>query len=258
MANIKYLLFLIILFISVLYIQAMQTKMAKKKRLLVGTTGDYKPVSFLNKETNRYEGIDIELSELYAKEHDLELRFIPTTWPTLLEDVKNNKFEFAICGITITEKRQKEALMTIGYLNAGKTFLMRKEDINKYKTIEDVNNPNVKVMINPGGTNEQFALTNLKEANITVHQINEEIPELISKGVADIMVTEVMEGLVYINEFDNLAVPLYETPFTNMPIGILMNKNKKELLIELNEWLKKKLDDGTIDKIKEKYIPYPK
>ena len=89
--------------------------------------------------------------------------------------------------------------MTIGYLEAGKTILMRKEDIDKYKTIEDVNKPNVRVMINPGGTNEQFALKNLLKSNITVHQINEEIPGLISKGVADIMVTEVMEGLVYIN-----------------------------------------------------------
>ena len=252
MANIKNLLFLLIQFIY------SKGKMSKQTILYVGTTGDYKPVSFLNKETNKYEGIDIELSELYAKENNLELRFIPTTWPTLLEDVKNNKFDFAISGITITEKRQKEALMTIGYLNAGKTFLMRKEDINKYKTIEDVNNPNVRVMINPGGTNEQFALTYLKQANITVHQINEEIPGLISQGLADIMVTEVIEGLVYINEFDNLAVPLYETPFTNMPIGILINKDKKELLLKLNEWLQKKLDDGTIDEIKDKYIPYPK
>ena len=256
MANIKNLLFLIFLLIPFIYYT--KGKMSKQTILYVGTTGDYKPVSFLNKETNKYEGIDIELSELYAKENNLELRFIPTTWPTLLEDVKNNKFDFAISGITITEKRQKEALMTIGYLNAGKTFLMRKEDINKYKAIEDVNNPNVRVMINPGGTNEQFALTYLSQANITVHQINEEIPGLISQGLADIMVTEVIEGLVYINEFDNLAVPLYETPFTNMPIGILMNKDKKELLLKLNEWLQKKLDDGTIDEIKDKYIPYPK
>ena len=81
-----------------------------------------------------------------------------------------------------------------------------------------VNNPNVRVMINPGGTNEVFALNNLGRAIITVHQINKEIPGLISQGETDIMITEVMEGLVYINEFDNLAVPLYETPFTNMPI----------------------------------------
>ena len=101
-------------------------------------------------------------------------------------------------------------------------------------------------------------MANLKNANITVHQVNEEIPGLISKGEADIMVTEVMEGLVYIKEFENLAVPLYKTPFTNNPIGILMNKSRKDLLEELNKWLEIKLNDGTIERIKQKYIPYPK
>ena len=67
------------------------------------------------------------------------------------------------------------------------------------------------------------------------------------------MVTEVMEGLVYINEFDNLAVPLYETPFTNMPIGILLNKGQDEFLNDLNEFLQDKLDDGTIEEIKKIY-----
>ena len=225
--------------------------------LRVGTTGDYKPVSFYNKDTNEYEGIDIELSKLYAKENNLNLIFVPTTWPTLLEDTINNKFDFAICGITITEKRQREALMTKGYLTAGKTFLMRKEDVDKYKSIEDVNRPNVRVMINPGGTNEQFALANLQSSNIIVHQVNEEIPGLISKGEADIMVTEVMEGLVYIKEFDNLEIPLFKTPFTSNPIGILLNKSRKDLWEELNKWLDIKLKDGTIKRIKQRYIPYP-
>ena len=252
-----------VLFKTIIYIlfllnqKMMLAKLTEKKTLLVGTTGDYKPVSFLNKETNTYEGIDIEIAKLYAKEKNYKLKFIPTTWPTLLEDTIHNKFDFAICGITITENRLKYALMSTGYLTAGKTFLMRKEDVDKYKTIKDVNQPNVRVMINPGGTNEKFALNNLKQSNITVHQVNEEIPGLISKGAADIMVTEVMEGLVYINEFDNLAVPLYKTPFTNDPIGILMNKDKTDLLNELNEWLQEKLDDGTIEEIKKKYIPFP-
>ena len=91
-----------------------------KDTILVGTTGDYKPVSFLNKETNIYERIYIELSKLYAEERNLKDKFIKTTWPTLLEDTVSNKFNFAICGITITEKRLNNALKTIGYLKAGK------------------------------------------------------------------------------------------------------------------------------------------
>ena len=92
MANIKNLLFLIFLLIQFIYSKG---KMSKQTILYVGTTGDYKPVSFYNKTTNTYEGIDIELSELYAKEHNLKIKFIPTTWPNLLEDTMNNKFDFA-------------------------------------------------------------------------------------------------------------------------------------------------------------------
>ena len=35
--------------------------------LLVGTTGDYKPMSYLNKETGKYEGFDAEMAASLAK-----------------------------------------------------------------------------------------------------------------------------------------------------------------------------------------------
>ena len=225
-----------------------------KRTIYVGTSGDYKPVSFYNKTTNNYTGIDIEISKLFAKEKNYNFIFVKTSWSTLKQDTLLNKFDFAICGITKTQERLNKALMTTGYLKSGKTFLMRKEDTEKYKSISDVNKSTVRVIINPGGTNEKFARANLTNANITVHNVNEEIPEMISKRQGDIMVTEVMEGLVYIQEFDNLAVPLYEHPFTNQDIGILLNKKNKEL----NPWLKTKIDDGTIEKIKNEFIPKPK
>ena len=228
-----------------------------KRTIYVGTSGDYKPVSFYDKTKNEYIGIDIELSKLFAKEKNYNLVFIKTTWPTLMQDTLLNKFDFAICGITKTEERLKKALMTVGYLKAGKTFLMRKEDKEKYKTISDVDKNNVRVIINPGGTNEKFARQNLTNANITVHQINEEIPGMISRGKGDIMVTEVMEGLVYINEFDNLALPLYKTPFTSQDIGVLFNKKNVEIFEEFNAWLQNKIDDGTVESIKRQFIPEP-
>ena len=137
-----------------------------KRTIYVGTSGDYKPVSFYNKTTNNYIGIDIEISKLFAKEKNYNLVFVKTSWPTLMQDTLLNKFDFAICGITKTQERLNKALMTTGYLTAGKTFLMRNEDKDKYKSIADVNKSTVRVIINPGGTNEKFARENLANANI--------------------------------------------------------------------------------------------
>ena len=36
-----------------------------------------------------------------------------------------------------------------------------------------------------------------------------------------------------------------------------MNKNKTILFEELNSWLKAKINDGTVDKIKKQFIPEP-
>ena len=47
-------------------------------------------------------------------------------------------------------------------------------------------------MVNPGGTNEKFALANLPDCTLIVHQQNAEIQGLIAEGKADIMITETM------------------------------------------------------------------
>ncbi|MBQ6560184.1 MAG: transporter substrate-binding domain-containing protein [Erysipelotrichaceae bacterium] len=101
--------------------------------LRVGMTGDYIPMSFLNEGTGTYEGFDVELAEAIADELGVKIEYVPTTWPTLMEDTLSNRFDMAICGITITDDRKEKALMSDGYFVNGKTILVRTEDIEKYK-----------------------------------------------------------------------------------------------------------------------------
>ena len=99
--------------------------------LLVGTTGDYYPMSYFDSETNSYKGFDIALSEDLAKSIGVKIKYVPTTWATLMDDTLNNKFDIAISGITITDERKRQALMSKGYLENGKTILCRKDDVDK-------------------------------------------------------------------------------------------------------------------------------
>ena len=125
--------------------------------LRVGATGDYRPMSFRDPETGEYWGVDAALAEDLAAALGVELEYVPTTWPTLMADTLAGKFDLAICGITVTEARKEQALMSDGYLENGKTVLCRAEDADKYISIEAINRPEVTVMENPGGLNEKFA-----------------------------------------------------------------------------------------------------
>jgi hypothetical protein len=48
-------------------------------------------------------------------------------------------------------------LMSDGYLANGKTILCRSSEADRYQSLADLDKPEVRVMVNPGGLNEKFA-----------------------------------------------------------------------------------------------------
>ncbi len=231
-------------------------EIAERGTIRIGTTGDYRPMSYLNPTTGKYEGIDAELSKLIAASLNVSIEYVPTTWPTLTADMMSGKFDIALCGISRNYDRARKMAMSDGYGVGmfGKTILCRKADAKKFKTLDDIDKPNVRVMINPGGTNEKFARANLTHAKLIVNADNAGIPEQISKGAADIMITETVEALQYIRADKNLAAPLIKTPFTRHSCGILMAKGDQELLNYINFVLAELRMDGTLASLEHRYL----
>ena len=226
----------------------------KRDTLLVGTTGDYRPLSF-REEDGTYWGFGIEMAKEMAKSLGVEIKFVQTSWPTLTADVlaEPQMFDLAIGGITITDARRETMLMSEGYLANGKTILCRAEEADRFRTLEDLDKPEVRVMVNPGGLNEKFAKANLTHATIIVHQKNEEIPALVAEGEADVMITEITEAPYYVQTDPRLAAPLLAQPFTHGEIGVLMQKGQEDLLQTVNSTIRRMKSDGSLRRLHEKY-----
>lgn len=222
--------------------------------LLVGTTGDYRPLSYREAD-GKYWGFGIELAGEIANRLGVTIQFIPTSWPTLTKDVlaEPQTFDLAIGGITITETRKSQMLMSDGYLGNGKTILCRAEDADRYQSLADIDKPEVRVMVNPGGLNEKFAHDSLKYATILVHQQNEEIPSLVATGKADVMITEITEAPWYVQNDARLAAPLLSKPFTTGEIGVLMRNGQDDLLAIVNAVIARMKSDGSLRRLHEKY-----
>ena len=222
--------------------------------LLVGATGDYRPMSFLEPETGEYVGFDAALAEDLAAALGVRLEYVPTSWPTLMDDTLAGKFDLAVCGITITSGRKELALMSEGYLANGKTVLCRAEDAGKYTSLEAIDRPGVRVMENPGGLNEKFARANLPRATLLIHPVNEEIPGLVASGRADVMITEVLEAEYYANRDPRLAAPLLQNPFTRGQLGFLLPPGSESLLEYVNGFIARERASGRLDELAEIYL----
>ena len=230
------------------------TRIQERGTVLIGTTGDYRPLSFREAD-GRYWGFGIEMAQEIAKRLGVGIEFVQTSWPTLSADVQAEpqSFDLAIGGITITDARCETMLMSEGYLANGKTILCRASEANRYKSLEDIDKPEVRVMVNPGGLNEKFANKNLTHATIIVHPKNEEIPSLVAEGKADVMITEITEAPYYVQTDARLAAPLLNTPFNHGEIGVLMRKGQDDLLQLVNDLIRQMKSDGSLRQLHEKY-----
>lgn len=182
------------------------------KVLRVGTPGDYKP--FAMKTNAGYEGHDIDLIEKMAQEMGLKVEYVQSSWPTLMQDLTDNKFDVAVGGITRTQARIQKTEMLPGYAPFGKVALVRVEDKDKFTTLESLNQPGVRVIKNPGGTNEKFVLEHLTKAQVSTHEKNAEIPALIAQGQGDVMITETAEAIQYSKSDNRLHAAFLEQPLT--------------------------------------------
>lgn len=222
--------------------------------LLVGTTGDFKPMTYYDAKTGVYEGFEIEAAKLLADSLGVEVRYVKTTWPTLLQDTLDGKFDIAMSGVTRTFARQQKAALSHGYVTFGKTALMRDADKAKYPDLAAMNRKEVRVGVNPGGTNEKFVHEFLPNATVTTHQQNAEIPGLVAAGKFDIMITDSMEAVRYVKDDKRLAAPLLEQPFTKNQFGVLMRQGEPELLNYINFWLEEMELRGELKRLEAKYI----
>lgn len=236
--------------------------------LRVGTTGDYAPFSNdaknqrpVNDNINarkptEYRGIDIDLARRLADALGAEVRFVETSWPTLMSDLKTGRYDIAMSGVSNIPSRQTEAYFSDAYHVGGKTPISRCEDAAKFRQLSDINRPDVSVIVNPGGTNERFVDHNLTNARKILHPDNRTIFSEIVKGEADIMVTDAIEVALKTQTHPSLCATMPNKTLTHQIKAYMMPKNQR-LQHAVNQWLEKERSSGALEATFNHHLALP-
>ncbi|WP_044640947.1 transporter substrate-binding domain-containing protein [Risungbinella massiliensis] len=226
----------------------------KKKKIRIGTTGDYKPFTYWNSETKQFEGYDIDAAKMLAKNLGVEVEFVRTSWPTLMQDLQADKFDIAVGGISRNLERQKTAHLTAPYIRDGKSPLIRIEDKERFKSLADIDQPSVRIGVNPGGTNEKFVQENIKQAQVTVVENNLDIPNMVAEGKFDVMITDSVEARFYAKQDTRLYAALVDQPFTTHEKGYLIHRGDLDFQNWINLWMEEMKLQGKFKELEQKWL----
>nr|WP_202447761.1 transporter substrate-binding domain-containing protein [Streptomyces sp. SID5468] len=213
--------------------------------LRVCTTGDYLPYSHRDPKTGDYRGIDIDMARDLAQSLDAKAEFTPTTWSGILGDLTAGHCDIAMGGVSVTLPRARAAAFSEPYRTDGKTPITRCADQDDYTTLERIDRPGVRVVVNPGGTNEAFARAHLHRATIVVHPDNTTIFDEIVAGRADVMITDASETLYQAKLHPQLCAVHPDHPFTFAEKAYLLPRGDREFEDYVDQWVHLRTHDGT-------------
>jgi cyclohexadienyl dehydratase len=161
--------------------------------ILIGTTGDYPPLTY--RTESGYRGKDIEIIMGFAKTEHLVIKFIPTTWQTISQDLSSGKFDAAIGGVSETPARKQLFYLSDAIESSAKVPLIRCSDSNRFTSFASIDSESIVVVENRGGTNQDFALQHIKHAALILYPQNYKALDSLNqtKTLADVMFTDDVE-----------------------------------------------------------------
>jgi cyclohexadienyl dehydratase len=174
--------------------------------LRVGLTGDYAPYS-LRSGDGKIAGADVTMAQNLAKSLGVALEIVPTAWKSLQGDLQADRFDIAMGGVSVTVDRAAVGDFSVTVMRDGKRPIARCADKERYLLVAAINAPTVRVVVNPGGTNERFAKANLPNAHVEVFADNRVIFEEIVAGRADVMVTDGAEADFQARRYPGVLCP---------------------------------------------------
>ncbi|HEY9460071.1 MAG TPA: transporter substrate-binding domain-containing protein [Paralcaligenes sp.] len=222
--------------------------------LRVCSPGDYKPFSF-QKADGQFEGLDVDLMASLAGALGAKPAFVKTTWAKLMDDFTSGKCDIGAGGISVSLDRQKKAYFSSAYMINGKTPITLCTNVKKFQTIADINKPDVRVIVNPGGSNEKFAKTNLSKARITTHENNIGIFKEVAEGRADVFVTEAAEAKVQSKLNPRLCAVNPDKPLQYAEMAYLLPAGDMRFKLFVDQWLHLSKAGGEYARLANKWVP---
>ena len=221
-------------------------------KVRVGTTGDFNPMSFKDPATKEYRGHQIDAAKQLAKDMGVELEFVATDWKTLINGVVAGKYDIVMTGTSMTVSRAKAAGYTIPWGRTGYLPLTRKELAGKFKTWEDLNNPDVTVGYNLGTSFADFVKLRLPKASVKeVESPARDWQELLA-GRVDVTISSILEAGKLSSTHDKLVIPFQQTA-NSLPLSFIAPQNDHVWLGFLNNWMRMKHEAGFFKQLNAKW-----
>lgn len=228
------------------------TSKSNEKVWVIASDTAFAPFEYLNTDTNKYVGIDMDIIEAIAQDQGFKYKIDNVGFKAACSAVQAGQADAAIAGMTINDERKETFDFTDGYFNDGQILVTAKD--STVTKIEDLKGTKVAVKSTTMGA--EYAAEAAKTYGFEV-QYYEDSPTMYQAVVqgnnsACFEDYSVIGWAIKTNE--NLGLKTVGEVINAAPYGIAVKKGENaEFLKMLNDGLKNITENGKLKEILAKY-----
>ncbi len=226
-------------------------------KLILSTNAEFPPYEMMADgegwNGTGFEGIDIEVAGAIAEKLGLELVIDNVSFDASLLAVQNGQSDIAMAGITVDETRLQVMDFTDSYATGVQVVIVKEgSDVTMDNLGEHL------IGAAQGYTGYIYASDTPEnggygEDHVIGYENGAMAVEALKNGQIDAVIIDDAPAKVFVESNPGLA--LLEGEWVTEDYAIGVKKGNTQLLDAVNKALKELMDDGTVQKIIDKYIP---
>lgn len=211
------------------------------KTLRVGYYPHAAPFCFYN-VTNDLVGYDIAFAYELAYDLGCKLELIPLNYNNVISDIQEKKYDIAMSGLTMNEKRLRNLSFTKSYLDARLILITEEKMRKRFSSTEKIiNNSDLKIAVLKGSSYEQLAHELFPSDKIIYL---DHFEEFTLKGKKTALLWEEQQALAWILKHRNYRIVIPNPAIGIDTLGYAINPDSPKFLNYLNQWLELKTNQG--------------
>jgi len=209
-------------------------------------------------DKGKWIGFESEFAEEVGKILGMKVEFqVVTDWGNIVMELNSGNVDVIWNGMTINDDRQANMGISTAYMYDAQAIVVKAENKDKYLTATDLTG--VALVAETGSTLEETIKSTALFANADYLAVDSQLKGMldVKAGSADMTVVDLIMAAELINAGGDFSDLVYfdraELP-KDAKYGIGVKKDRDDgLLKDLNDAIKKLQDNGTLQKIADKY-----
>jgi ABC-type amino acid transport substrate-binding protein len=223
--------------------------------LRICTDPSWPPFEFIDENSSRIAGFDIDLAGLLAQRLApplaLRAQVVPVGFDGLYDALLARRCDVVLSALPYEAMRTQDVVYSVAYFNAGLVLLVR-EDRTEIESLDDLAGRVVGVewgFVPQGRTHQKEFLRNLGARR---YDTAEDVLRALQAGEVEAAIVDRLTALAYTRECEGLEFvgePLHDVNYV-----IPVRPGSFRLLGEINRVLLEMREDGTLEALQQKWF----